>query len=187
MPIKVIAAGAFGALAFAAFHAAILGLFFFLRDDSLLSKFSRSEFGLAEALWNLGLIFFFTLPHSFLLTPPGRKVTRALPPKLHMTAYSLHASLSLMLMYVFWRPGEVLFEFSGGWRTVLDALSALSWSLMAWAIYATGALRQMGVEQCLAYMRERPLSYRLPYSGPYRFMRHPIYVSFFGMIWFCPQ
>ncbi len=58
---------------------------------------------------------------------------------------------------------------------------------MAWSIYATGAMRQIGMEQWWKHLKNKPLNYKIPYEGPYRWIRHPIYTSFFGMIWFTPH
>ncbi len=187
----------FGILNFITFHIAIIGLYLFLNNDRFFSnifKLNRDVFWgdslqfFTAILINLFLISFFTFPHTILLGPRGRKLTEDLnmPLKLHMTLYAFHASFSLILMFYFWRPIAPFFEFTGLIKILILIFQALSWLLIAWAMYATGPMKQIGMEQWWNYLKNKPLNNDIPYSGPYKFMRHPIYTAFFGMILFNP-
>lgn len=183
----------FGIINFIIFHIAIVGLYFFLNNDRFfnewlqLNRNQSSNFSFSGLCLNVILLTFFTAPHSVLLHSKGREFTKNfLPPKLHMTFYSLHASVSLLTLYYFWIPMGPFIKFSGLSLYLIIFLQAMSWALMAWAMWATGPMKQIGMEQWWKYLKGQPLDFQIPYHGPYKYMRHPIYLSFFGMILFNP-
>lgn len=183
----------FGLINFLIFHVAIVGLYFFLNNDRFfndwlnLNRQLENHYTWSAMLINLALLTFFTAPHSVLLSPFGREFTKKfLPPKLHMTFYALHASVALLTLYYFWIPMGPFYKFTGPSFFLIVTLQALSWLLMAWAMLATGPMKQIGMEQWWKYLKEEALDYKIPYGGPYKYMRHPIYLSFFGMILFNP-
>lgn len=191
--IKKIPTIIFGMINIVVFHIAIVGLYFFLNNDRFfndwlkLNRQLENSYPLSAILTNLLLLTFFTAPHTILLHTKGREFTKKfLPPKLHMTFYALHASVSLITIYYFWIPMGPFFHFTGISFYLIVTMQTLSWALMAWAMWATGPMKQIGMEQWWKYLKEEPLEYKIPYGGPYRYMRHPIYLSFFGMILFNP-
>lgn len=190
----------FGLSNFILFHLAIIGLYLFLNNDLFFDQYLIKDraisfnFHSANAIinaliLNTILIAFFTLPHSFLLATEGRNFTKKLnlPPKLHMTLYAFHASLSLMLMFYFWVPIGPFYEATGAFKIIIHVFQAASWLLMGWAMLATGPMRQIGMDHWWRYLKNEPVSYYIPYDGPFKYMRQPIYISFFGMILFSPH
>ncbi len=175
----------FGMANFILFHVVIVMLFFFLYQDN---TFTRLNLSLPFAIaWDLLLLTLFTVPHSYLLTPAGRKFTQFLPPKLHMTFYAFHASATLFIMCLFWAPFGEFYQAEGVLKISIYVLNTSCWLLIMWAIFTAGPMKQIGMEQWWNFIKNRPIHYNIPYNGPYRFMRHPIYVAFFGMIWFTPH
>jgi hypothetical protein len=62
-----------------------------------------------------------------------------------------------------------------------------AWAFMAWAMHATGPLAQPGIEQWWNTLRGKPTLYSDPRGGPYRLVRHPIYLGMIGMICLTPN
>ena len=62
-----------------------------------------------------------------------------------------------------------------------------SWVALLYSLYITGMGYQTGLTQWWYWMRQqRPPQRVFMESGPYRWMRHPIYMSFLGLIWLTP-
>lgn len=175
-----------GIINIAVFLVAISWLYIFLfKEPELISTLS---FG-AKLLIDLALLSFMSVPHSLLLEKEWKlSVLRLVPSELFFTVYSLHASLSLIALFYFWRPiGFELYELDGVWRYMIWGANILSWIYMGYALFSTGAFKHNGVEQWWNEMRGRKTKYSLPYKFAYRQVRHPIFLAFFLMIWIVPQ
>lgn len=138
---------------------------------------------------NLVLLANFTVGHSYLLTTNGRAMVQKIAPaKMFNTVYSLHASITLLIMMYFWRPlPGVIWNLDGIGKDVMIVFYFVSWIFMTWSIAATGALKHNGIEQWWNTLFDKSTRYSLLHGGPYYICRHPIYFSFLGMIWFCPK
>jgi len=133
---------------------------------------------------------FFSIPHSLLLQTKVKKSLHShIPRELYPTVYSLHATVSLSLMYLFWKDSSVNFiSFKNdGVIYFIKALYISSWFFMFWSMLATGLFKQNGVDSWWAKIRGKKYQYKMPTQGPYQLTRHPIYVGFLGMIWFTPN
>lgn len=186
------------------FHVAITRLFFFLYDSSMRVTYSS----LAQTLVvNLSLIFFFSLPHSWLLkSKVKKKVVKYLPSYLYSSFYSLHASLGILLMDKYWGDmGMELYRLTkvdvisfdgvgiipklnlGDWESLLLTLPYIaSWLFMLYAMVSTGLFRQSGLEEWWAKYRGKSYKYDLKTHGAYGMCRHPIYAAFLAMLWTSP-
>jgi len=171
------------------FHWAIVQLFFFLYQDGNELEAQSLFSPILSFLINLILITVFTIPHSLMLELKWKKkIAKIFPGKIFFTVYSLYSSLSLLLLMNYWQPfGGTLYQTSGYLKHIIQALYGGSWLFMGWSLLATGFLKQNGIIHWLKAMQGKTVSYRIPYSGPYKYMRHPIYFSFLGMIWFSPS
>jgi protein-S-isoprenylcysteine O-methyltransferase Ste14 len=143
-----------------------------------------------DAGLDAALLLAFAVPHSLLISRPGAAlVARAVPRELFWTVYGLHASLALLVTYALWRPlPGVVWSVAGAGGAALLAAHAAGWALMGWTLAHEGPLRQAGLAQWWAHVRGTPPPGRArPNGGPFRYVRHPIYVSMLAMIWFTPH
>lgn len=141
-----------------------------------------------DLMINTALLLFFSYPHTKLLDPAVRKkMAMFFPSALFFTLYSLHACVGLLLLDWLWRPlPGLIYQLQGVWAKLFYALYLASWVSMVWSMLATDALHHIGLKQWWNYLSGKSTPYELPQKGPYRFCRHPIFLSFAGMIWFTP-
>lgn len=175
-----------GILNFLVFHFAIYRLFLFLLNN----KAHKTSDSYVQVLFvDSLLIALFTIPHSLMLTSKLKSyLLNYVPTALYPTLYSLHASLSLILMDKYWLSfsGFKLVEMNQLTKNIIIFLYILSWIMMLWAMLSTGLFKQSGIEDWWLGLKQRPAKNSLMQAGAYRFCRHPIYVAFLGMIWMTP-
>jgi protein-S-isoprenylcysteine O-methyltransferase Ste14 len=62
-----------------------------------------------------------------------------------------------------------------------------SWVALLYSLYCTGLGYQTGLTQWWYWFRQTPAPKReFVTRGAFRYMRHPVYMSFLGLIWFTP-
>ncbi len=139
---------------------------------------------------NTGLILLFGLQHSIMARPTFKRWwTRYIPAPIERSTYVLLSSLALILLVWQWRPlGPVLYVIE--YQPAVIALHALMVG-GALAVVATTFLidhfELVGVKQVWRHLRgteARPHRFVTP--GPYRFVRHPLYVAWLIMFWATP-
>jgi protein-S-isoprenylcysteine O-methyltransferase Ste14 len=154
--------------------------------------------GNGESLWQRitidGLLLvLFGMQHSVMARQWFKeKWTRIIPAAAERSTYVLAASLSLMLLYWYWRPigGE-----SGVWeiqnatgRILLIALFWAGWGIALVSTLLIDHLDLFGLKQVYCYAR------RIDYSPPafrsrglYNWVRHPIYLGTIVAYWSTPR
>ncbi len=144
----------------------------------------------AALLIDLGLLAVFALQHSVMARPAFKRAwTRVIPESAERSTYTLLSSLALILLFWQWRPlGGVIWnvEDEAG-RVVLHTLCAFGWTLVLIATFLIHHFDLFGLRQVWLQFRGRP--YRpLPFKtpGPYRLVRHPLYVGWFFAFWATP-
>ncbi len=135
------------------------------------------------------LALFFAWPHSLLLVPSVQKRLKSLVPGAWMGL--IHCSvtcISLWMLYWGWRTVDVYLWRLEGWAAqgMLFGFYA-SWIALFYSLYLTGMGYQTGLTPWWYWIRSTPLP-RRPFvrHGAFRWMRHPVYMSFLGLIWFTP-
>ncbi len=190
------------------FHSAIIGLFFFLYGENPFVntmkfpwqneiEFIFTYFQKHNAHWpltgkvlsNIFLLSIFTLPHTWLLGLRGKKFYRfcRVNSSYQNAFYGLYASATLLLLYALWLPMGEFIVLQGPGRIMANVGCALSWALMGKAIWDTGVLKQIGVRVLFNQVFQVQTPPYRPDQGIYRYLRHPIYIAFFGMIFFSPN
>ena len=166
-------------------------LMVFLYDtQNVLMEYQISPY--LALLIDLALLFWFSWSHSYFLRSDVKTaICRYIPAPIYWVFYSLESCISLILMYVFWRPfGPTLYEFhphsSPIAHSVLTGLFLGSWALMGLSMKSVGSFKQAGIEQWWNYLKKTPQRNEVPYSGPFQWIRHPIYMAFVGMMAFGP-
>lgn len=138
---------------------------------------------------NLGLIAYFSVGHSLLLSSKLKIwLSHYIPKGLYYSFYSMHACSGILLMDHYWSNlGGDFFKFSGSLQSLIMSLYVISWAFMFWSMLVLGLGKQNGVEDWWLTLRGKKLRHKVPMHGPYLLTRHPIYISFLGMIWTSPN
>ncbi|MFO0912385.1 MAG: NnrU family protein [Pirellulales bacterium] len=143
-----------------------------------------------QALWiDAALAIQFAVPHSLLLWPPVRKrLGRWIQSEFYGCFYCVATCLSLWVLFDGWRSSPGLWWECGPWAAWLVRGGFLaSWIGLFYSLHLTGLGYQTGLTPWLHWLRGEKLPRRdfVP-RGAYRWFRHPVYLSFLGLIWFTP-
>jgi len=141
-------------------------------------------------LVNLGLLALFAVQHSVMARPGFKRAwTKIVPRPVERSTYVLFASLALCLLFWQWRPmGGMVWEVTNPLgRGALRGLFGFGWALVLVTTFLINHFDLFGLRQVWMYFRGqkyRPLSFVTP--GPYKFVRHPLYVGWLCVFWATP-
>lgn len=153
---------------------------------------SGAPAALVPALFiNAALLSIFVVQHTVMARPAFKRWwTTIVPASIERSIYVLAASLSLLVIFLFWRPlPETV------WRVeeplaagALVALSLSGYGLVLFSSFVINHFDLFGLRQ--VWMRFRnasptPVGFRL--RGPYRLVRHPLMVGFLIAFWATPH
>ncbi|MBL9161732.1 MAG: hypothetical protein JNL18_03215 [Planctomycetaceae bacterium] len=169
------------------FAVTVVGLYQFL-DGSAPRDGGRTPVWLMASC-NLGLALLFAVPHSLLRLPQLQSaICRVIGREFFGIFYCIVTCASLWIVFGAWQESDiVIWELSGWPRIVVVATFLLSWLALGYSLLLTGLGYQTGFTEWSHWARRLPLPRRrfVP-KGAYRWMRHPVYLSFAGLIWFTP-
>jgi len=115
--------------------------------------------------------------------------TRIVSPVIERSTYVLFASLALILLFWQWRPlGGVVWSVEDpAGRIVLRALFAFGFGLVLLATFLINHFDLFGLRQVWLGLLDKPYTkVRLGVPGPYRLVRHPLYLGFLFAFWATP-
>jgi len=141
-------------------------------------------------LINLGLLSAFALQHSVMARPVFKRwMTRFIPEAAERSTYVLASSIALIALFYYWQPlGGVVWNVEDGFlRAVLLGLFAFGWALVLAATFLINHFDLFGLRQVWLQLRGRPyvpLKFTTP--GPYRLVRHPLYLGWLFAFWATP-
>ena len=190
--IRRIAIFAFGCISYLIFLATFLYALGFVGGflvPTTLDGPARMPFAPALAI-DLGLLALFAVQHSVMARPAFKRMwTRVVAPPLERPIYVLASSLCLIAMFVFWQPlGGVIWSFESTFaRVAAYALFAFGWGLVLVTTFLINHFDLFGLRQVWFALRGeayRPLSFVEP--GPYKLVRHPLYVGWLFAFWSTP-
>jgi protein-S-isoprenylcysteine O-methyltransferase Ste14 len=137
-----------------------------------------------------GLLTLFAVQHSVMARKWFKDWwTRIVPKPIERSTYVLFSSVALILLFTFWRPlGGVIWSVEDPTgRFVLRAFFAFGWGLVLIATFLINHFDLFGLRQVWRYLRnqtEGDMSFVTP--GPYRLVRHPLYVGWLFAFWMTP-
>lgn len=139
---------------------------------------------------NVLLLGLFAFQHSVMARQWFKAAwIRIVPPAAERSTYVLFSSLALLLLFWKWQPigGLVWNVESTLGRLTLNGLYAAGWLTVLVTTFLINHFDLFGLRQVWMHFRGRaytPISFRTP--GPYRYVRHPLYVGWLLVFWSAP-
>ncbi len=137
-----------------------------------------------------GLLTLFAVQHSVMARKWFKEWwTRIVPKPIERSTYVLFSSVALIVLFALWRPlGGVIWSVEDpAGRIVLRTLFAFGWGLVLVSTFLINHFDLFGLRQVWLYLLGRPyttLHFGTP--GPYRLVRHPLYVGWLFAFWSTP-
>lgn len=139
---------------------------------------------------NAGLLALFAVQHSVMARKWFKESwTRVVPQPIERSTYVLFSSLALILLFWLWRPmgGQVWSVEDPAGRIALRAMFAFGWGLVLVSTFLINHFDLFGLRQVWLYLLGKPYSaVRLATPGPYRLVRHPLYLGWLFAFWMTP-
>jgi protein-S-isoprenylcysteine O-methyltransferase Ste14 len=139
---------------------------------------------------DLGLLGLFALQHSVMARQGfKRRLTRIVPEPAERSTYVLASSVALLLLFWQWRPigGVVWSVESSVAQVVLYGVFAVGWATILVCTFLINHFDLFGLRQVWLALLDRPYtSLRFTTPGPYRVVRHPLYVGWLLAFWATP-
>jgi protein-S-isoprenylcysteine O-methyltransferase Ste14 len=145
---------------------------------------------LKALLVNSGLVLLFGLQHSVMARPGFKKAwTRIVPASVERSTYLLFSCAALALLFWKWQPmGGVIWHVdSPAGKQALAFLYALGWLVVLFTTFLINHFDLFGLRQVTLKLLGRSytgIGFRTP--GPYRFVRHPLYIGWLMVFWSAP-
>src|SRR4051812_39012092 len=141
-------------------------------------------------LVNAGLLSLFAVQHSVMARPFFKRwLTRFIPEAAERSTYTLASSLALVAIFLYWEPmGGVVWQVDNTiGRTLFYGGFAFGWSLVLVTTFLINHFYLFGLRQGWLHFRNRPYT-SVPFvkPGPYKLVRHPLYVGWLFAFWCTP-
>jgi protein-S-isoprenylcysteine O-methyltransferase Ste14 len=190
--LKRTAVFVYGAACYLIFFATFLYAIGFLGNWIVPKSIDSGRQGsLTEALMvNVGLLGLFAVQHSVMARQWFKRgIQRVIPDAAERSTYVLMSSLLLLLLFWQWRPmGGIVWNIQNpASRVALTASFLFGWLVVLTTTFIINHFDLFGLRQIYLYLIGRkyePISFRTP--GPYRFVRHPLYVGWLFAFWSAP-
>ena len=145
---------------------------------------------LTRLLIDAGLLSVFALQHSIMARQGFKRAwIRLVPSAAERSTYVLLSSLALLLLIRFWEPigGPVWKVANPTGITALHVLALVGWGIVLVSTFLIDHFELFGLKQVWSAFTGKEFKsagFRTP--GPYRFVRHPLYVGFIVAFWSAP-
>jgi protein-S-isoprenylcysteine O-methyltransferase Ste14 len=187
--ILFFAYGSFSYLIFLGTFLYAIGFIGNLGFPSALDGPATAPLGISLAI-DVGLLTLFAVQHSVMARKWFKDWwTRMVPKTIERSTYVLFSSVALILLFILWRPlgGVVWSVEDAAGRFVLRSLFAFGWGLVLLSTFLINHFDLFGLRQVWRNLLGQPyttLKFATP--GPYRLVRHPLYVGWLFAFWMTP-
>jgi protein-S-isoprenylcysteine O-methyltransferase Ste14 len=183
---------AYGVFAYVVFFATFLYAVGFIGNFGVPTTIDGPASGslIVAVLIDVALLGLFAVQHSVMARRPFKAwLTRFVPEPAERSTYVLFSSLALIALFAAWRPlGGIVWDVeSPVGRVLLHGIFASGWLVVLTCTFLINHFDLFGLRQVWLHLRGRPytpLDFATP--GPYRFVRHPLYVGWFLAFWGTP-
>jgi len=139
---------------------------------------------------NLALLGIFAVQHSVMARPAFKKMwTKIVPVPAERSTYVLLSSLALILLFYFWQPlGVMIWHVDNEvGQMMLYGGFAFGWLLVLYATFLINHFDLFGLRQVYLFLKGQEYTH-LPFAtpGPYKLIRHPMYIGWFFAFWCSP-
>ena len=142
-------------------------------------------------LVNVLLLGLFGLQHSGMARKEFKQLwTNVVPKAIERSTYVLFASLCLDTLFYFWQPigGNIWHVTNPVVVTILYILFATGWLTVLATTFLINHFDLFGVRQVWLYLKGQDYNHiKFTTPGPYRYIRHPLYVGFLIGFWATPN
>ena len=145
---------------------------------------------IATLVVDAGLCMAFFVQHSGMIRRSfRRRLSPLLPEPYHGALFATASAVALIVLIVLWQgSGHTLASFQGLARWLLRAVSVLALAGLVWGIRALRTFDPYGIQAVRHHLRgTQPRPEPIAARGPYRWVRHPLYLFVLLMIWSYPD
>lgn len=141
-------------------------------------------------LVNVALLGIFGIQHSVMARQGFKKWwIKVVPEPIERSTYVLFSSLCLIALFHLWQPIGIAIwniEHPIG-RSILYSLFAFGWLLVLATTFLINHFDLFGLRQVYLYLRGKEYTQlKFVTPGPYKLVRHPLYVGWFFAFWATP-
>ena len=160
---------------------------------ALMGSFQLVHFGFSDPvvlLWDAILSMAFFLQHSGMVRKAFRaRMAVLIPPRYQGAIYSIASGVVLVLVVALWQRSEIrLLRLEGLPLWIARGCSLLAILIFAWSIHALGSFDAFGLRPIKAHIRDQSdQPFLFVVRGPYRWVRHPLYLCVLVLIWASPE
>ncbi|MEJ2068947.1 MAG: isoprenylcysteine carboxylmethyltransferase family protein [Syntrophobacterales bacterium] len=140
--------------------------------------------------WDAGISLAFFVQHSVMIRQSCRRqLGRILSEKYHGLAYTMVSGVFLLGVVFFWQGLDYhLLTLTGWLRLVARLIFFLAMAGFFWGVLSLGFFDPFGLKPILPDRLALPAQPQgLVVRGPYRWVRHPLYLCVILLIWSCPD
>jgi protein-S-isoprenylcysteine O-methyltransferase Ste14 len=144
----------------------------------------------ARLAWDSLLCVAFFLQHSGMIRRGAKERIAKRVPRIYYPAfYSIASGTALCALILLWQPtDQFLFRLHGLARWLSVCLSVLAVAGFAWGVHSLHGFDPFGTLSLKAHLRGAlPSSAAFVAHGPYRYVRHPLYLFMLLLIWSTPR
>jgi protein-S-isoprenylcysteine O-methyltransferase Ste14 len=136
---------------------------------------------------DVGLLLLFAVQHSGMARPRFKRwLTRLVPEPAERSTYVLLSNAALLVLFWQWRPlGGLVWEVQGeAARAAVSTLFVAGWLTVLGTTFLINHFDLFGLRQVWLAFRGVPYTpLRFTTPGPYRLVRHPLYVGWLTVFW----
>lgn len=182
----------YGVIAYAIFFVTFLYAAGFIGDIFVPKSIDSGAQGpLSHALLiNSALLGLFAIQHSLMARKGFKRVlTKVIPQPAERSTYVLFSSLALILLFWQWQPiGGVIWDVqSSTGRLIMHSLFVFGWLLVLVTTFLINHFDLFGLRQVWLHFRGKEYtSVGFMTPGPYKLVRHPLYVGWLFAFWATP-